>query len=76
MTVNLVFTPPAHRKKGYASSCVAALSRALLDEGFSFCCLYTNLDNPTSNKIYQEIGYRPVADAVAYAFYDKQPHRT
>ena len=40
----------------------------LLDEGFARCCLYTDLANPTSNKIYQAIGYRPVGDAAEYPF--------
>ena len=63
-----VYTPPAHRGKGYASACTAALSQLLLDEGNRYCFLYTDLSNPTSNKIYQAIGYRPVCDADMYSF--------
>ncbi|KPL57908.1 GNAT family N-acetyltransferase [Rossellomorea vietnamensis] len=63
ITVNFVYTPPEFRKKGYASSVVAELSRLLLHE-HSFCSLYTDLDNPTSNKIYMEIGYIPVCDSM------------
>ncbi|MEC3608709.1 GNAT family N-acetyltransferase [Bacillus glycinifermentans] len=68
IAVNFVFTPKHERNKGYASSCVAAFSRKLLDEGFAFCCLYTDADNPTSNKIHTVIGYRPLDDAIAYVF--------
>jgi uncharacterized protein len=64
--VNFVYTPPELRGRGYASACVASLTQRLLDEGFVRCCLYTDLDNPTSNKIYQAIGYRPVCDAAEY----------
>ena len=64
--VNFVYTPPEHRGRGYASACVATLTRQMLDEGFARCCLYTDLANPTSNKIYQAIGYRPVCDAAEY----------
>jgi predicted GNAT family acetyltransferase len=64
--VNLVYTPPDKRGRGYATACVAALSRQLLGEGNRFCCLYTDLDNPTSNAIYARIGYRPVSDASMY----------
>jgi uncharacterized protein len=64
--VNYVYTPPEHRGRGYASACVASLTQRLLDEGFALCCLYTDLANPTSNKIYQAIGYRPVCDAAEY----------
>jgi predicted GNAT family acetyltransferase len=64
--INYVYTPPEHRGRGYASACVASLTQQLLDEGFARCCLYTDLANPTSNKIYQAIGYRPVCDAAEY----------
>jgi predicted GNAT family acetyltransferase len=66
--INMVYTPPEHRKKGYASACVAALSQKLLDKGYKFCFLFTDLSNPTSNKIYQQIGYKPVADWNNYSF--------
>lgn len=67
-TIGPVYTPPEQRRRGYASACVAAVSQQLLDEGRQFCFLYTNLDNPTSNHIYQTIGYRPVSDATVYDF--------
>lgn len=66
--VNLVYTPPRYRGRGYASALVADLSRSLLDAGFQFCFLYTDLANPTSNRIYQQLGYRPVADASEWIF--------
>ena len=66
--VGPVYTPPALRGRGYASACTAALSQLLLDEGRRFCFLYTDLSNPTSNKIYQAIGYRPVCNADMYTF--------
>lgn len=64
--VNYVYTPPELRGRGYASVCVASLTQQLLDEGHARSCLYTDLSNPTSNKIYQAIGYRPVCDAAEY----------
>ncbi len=57
-----VYTPPQYRKRGYATTCVAELSQKFLQQGCLFCCLFTNLANPTSNKIYRQIGYQPVAD--------------
>ena len=68
ITVNLVYTPPEHRGRGYASNCVAALSQRMLDGGYQFCTLFTNLANPTSNDIYQQIGYRQIADFNEYRF--------
>ena len=67
ITINFVYTPTKHRKKGFASDCVAALSQMMLDQGYQTTSLYTDLSNPTSNKIYQEIGYEQVADSVVIA---------
>jgi predicted GNAT family acetyltransferase len=64
--VNAVYTPPDLRGQGYASATVAALSQLLLDHGYRFCCLYTDLANPTSNAIYKRIGYDPVSDSSVY----------
>ncbi len=68
ITVNLVYTPPELRGRGYATACVAALSQALLDSGRAFCTLFTDLANPTSNHIYQRIGYDYVCDFVNSRF--------
>ncbi|MBL8152563.1 MAG: GNAT family N-acetyltransferase [Anaerolineae bacterium] len=69
--VGPVYTPPEHRRKGYAGACVAALSQELLNQGREYCFLFTDLGNPTSNHIYQEIGYEPVADIDDYRFGDQ-----
>jgi predicted GNAT family acetyltransferase len=66
--VNGVYTPPEHRGRGYATACVAALSARLLAEGRRFCFLFTDAANPTSNAIYQRIGYAPVAEVQEYRF--------
>ena len=66
--VGPVYTPPDLRGRGYASALTAALTRRLLDSGRRFCFLYTDLANPTSNSIYQRIGYRAVADADFWTF--------
>ncbi|PEP47140.1 GNAT family N-acetyltransferase [Bacillus pseudomycoides] len=64
ITINFVYTPKEERKQGYASNCVAALSQLMLDRGYKTTTLYTDLANPTSNKIYQEIGYEPIMESV------------
>ena len=71
--VNGVYTPPEHRGRGYATSCVAALSARLLAEGRRFCFLFTDAANPTSNAIYQRIGYVPVAEVQEYRFEEISP---
>ncbi len=68
-----VYTPPALRGRGYATALTAALSQRLLDGrlfagGRRFCFLYTDLANPTSNAIYERIGYRRVAESAEIVF--------
>jgi uncharacterized protein len=66
--VGPVYTPPEARRRGYASAVTAAASQAQLDAGRKFVFLFTDLDNPTSNKIYQAIGYEPVIDVDQWTF--------
>lgn len=68
VVVNFVYTPEEYQGQGYATSCVAALSERMLQEGFQFCTLNTNADNPTSNAVYMRIGYEVIGDAMEYRF--------
>lgn len=70
-----VYTPPEHRNQGYATSSVLVLTQKMLSGRYSFCCLYTDLSNPTSNSIYTKIGYVPVGDALAFDFQSNQDRR-
>jgi uncharacterized protein len=63
-----VYTPPQLRGRGYGSAVTAAASKQLLDGGRDFCFLYTDLANPTSNKIYVDIGYELVCESADYVF--------
>ena len=74
--ISAVYTPPALRGRGYAEALVAAATQRELDDGARQCFLYTDLDNGTSNALYERIGYvrigeagefRVVADASAAA---------
>jgi len=62
-----VYTPTDKRKRGYAGACVYDLSRQIRDCGRR-PILYTDLGNPTSNSIYQRIGYRAVSEGLRYRF--------
>ncbi len=75
-TINWVYTPPEHRNKGYATSCVWSLTKKMLTDGYSFCSLFTDLSNPTSNSIYTKIGYVPIGDALSYDFISSDEHKT
>lgn len=63
-----VFTPPERRNRGYASAAVAAASRRALAEGARSCMLYTDVTNPTSNRIYAQVGYRPIGEWEEHSF--------
>jgi len=68
IAVNTVYTAPEHRRHGYATALVAAVSAEGLGRGKEFCILYTDLTNATSNSIYQKIGYKPLSDWRNYRF--------
>lgn len=61
-----VYTPPEHRRKGYAESLVAQVSASALTAGNDFCFLFTDLDNPTSNAVYERIGYERIIQSAEY----------
>jgi predicted GNAT family acetyltransferase len=61
--VGPVYTPPGHRRHGYGTAVTAYASGAALDKGAAHVVLYTDLSNPTSNSVYQSIGYVKDHDA-------------
>lgn len=58
--INMVYTPPHYRGRGYATSVVAKLSGLLLDGGKDFCCLFADSGNPVAQEIYRKLGYYDV----------------
>lgn len=67
--VGPVYTLPDERGHGYGSAVTAAASKWALDAGAEHVLLFTDLANPTSNSIYQKIGYRPVYDSTELEFH-------
>jgi predicted GNAT family acetyltransferase len=63
-----VYTPPPYRRRGYASSAVAGAARGMLAAGARRCMLFTDLANPTSNKIYAAVGFRKCGEWEEHAF--------
>lgn len=63
-----VYTPPEHRRRGYAGAVTAATTQLMLDRGHAFVCLYTDAANATANHVYEAIGYEFVADSMQYRF--------
>lgn len=70
--VGAVYTPDAERGKGYASACVAHLSRHLLENGKKWCSLFADTANPVSTGIYKKIGYRERGLHQEYRFRKKE----
>lgn len=68
MRIGPVYTPPEHRRHGYASALVAGVSCLILGLGKRYVFLYTDTANPTSNHIYQAIGFEPICDVDEYRF--------
>ncbi|MFE0508679.1 GNAT family N-acetyltransferase [Streptomyces sp. NPDC058964] len=71
--VDPVYTPAHLRGRSYAGAVTAEVSRAALTAGAEEVVLFTNAANPTSNALYQRIGYRPITDWAAYDFADAEP---
>ncbi|TJZ56952.1 GNAT family N-acetyltransferase [Streptomyces piniterrae] len=69
-----VYTPPDLRGRGYAGAVTAAVSRAAQAADAAELLLFADLDNPTSNALYQRLGYRPVEDHLVLEF-DPEPDR-
>ncbi|NYI05147.1 GNAT family N-acetyltransferase [Allostreptomyces psammosilenae] len=63
-----LFTPAEHRRRGYGAAVVAAASSMALADGAQGVVLFADLDNPTSNHIYQRLGYAPVEDRLIVHF--------
>jgi uncharacterized protein len=68
VTVSMVYTPPRLRRTGHATGCVAALTTMLLSSGMEFCTLFTDVENPTSNHVYESIGYCRIGEFSEYRF--------
>jgi predicted GNAT family acetyltransferase len=64
--INLVYTPPENRRKGYGSACVRAITAQLLADGNRFCWLYTDLSSQAATTIFTRLGYRPVSEVSEY----------
>ncbi|WP_062650111.1 GNAT family N-acetyltransferase [Streptomyces maremycinicus] len=66
--VDPVYTPAHLRGRGYAGAVTVEASRAAQGAGATDVVLFTDPDNPTSNALYQRIGYVHLADFAGYRF--------
>lgn len=63
-----VYTPPEFRGRGFGGAVTAVVTQAALDSGAEGVVLFTDLANPTSNTLYQRLGYHPVSDFAVLTF--------
>jgi hypothetical protein len=63
-----VYTPAEARRRGYGAAVTAACTADALATGDRGVVLFTDLDNPTSNAIYQAIGFEPLTDRLVVRF--------
>jgi GNAT superfamily N-acetyltransferase len=68
MRIAPVYTPPEHRRNGYAGALTAAVSHRARDAGASEVLLFTDLANPTANGVYRRVGYVPVSERLSVTF--------
>ncbi len=66
--VGPVYTPIGHRRRGYGAAVTEACTRVALERDTQDVVLFADLSNPTSNAIYQQIGYRPLRDHLVIDF--------
>ncbi|WP_306215166.1 GNAT family N-acetyltransferase [Actinoplanes sp. RD1] len=66
--IHAVYTPVAHRARGYGGAITTAISQAARDAGAAEVVLFTDLANPTSNALYQRLGYVPLEDRTMMEF--------
>jgi ribosomal protein S18 acetylase RimI-like enzyme len=59
-----VYTPPQSRRRGYGGGVTTAVTRAAVSAGAADVVLFTDQANPTSNALYQRLGYRPVTERI------------
>ena len=63
-----VYTPPEHRRHGYAAALTAAGAARGFASGATRVALYADAANATSNRVYRRLGFRPIGDALLYTF--------
>lgn len=63
-----VYTPKPLRGRAYAAAATEAACRTAFERGAREVSLFTDLANPTSNALYQRLGFRPLGDRVLIHF--------
>jgi GNAT superfamily N-acetyltransferase len=65
-----VYTPPDRRRRGYGAAVTTACAQDALRAGATEVVLFTDLANPTSNRLYRRLGFVPRCDHNRVRFVD------
>ena len=68
LRISGVYTPGAHRNRGYASNAVAGVSQRALDDGRAHCVLFAETHHTATLRVYQTIGYELLHETVVIEF--------
>jgi uncharacterized protein len=68
VVVNYVYTPEEYENQGFATACVGAMAGRLLDEGFEFCSVNTDIENEASKNVYQKLGFVRIGRSLEFDF--------
>lgn len=68
IVVNYIYTPEEYERKGYATACVGALAERMLQEGYQFCSVNTNVENEASINVYKKLGFETAGLSLEYEF--------
>lgn len=63
-----VYTPEHHRRRGFGAAVTAAACRRALDGGTAELLLFADVANPTSNRLYERLGFEPLEELVVLRF--------
>jgi GNAT superfamily N-acetyltransferase len=63
-----IFTPARERRRGYGAAITAAAVDNVVHAGATEVVLQTDVDNATSNALYQRLGFKPIAASVQMTF--------
>ena len=64
-----VCTLEDYKRKGYATQCLTAIAREVLDENKVLCLFY---DNPEAGRIYKKLGYVDIGKWTLISFDDNK----
>ncbi len=67
-TIGAVISPKEFRGKGYGKKCIYALSKKLLEDGYSYIALHVLSTNEAAKSVYEKVGFEFVEETERFVF--------